>query len=192
MPHPNGIAGGTSGQAGGLRKEVASASPSPGRLILNGTTCVSGVAWRHPIRQCPISRSSLRACKSASARPNCRRPAGRSNWCSGRMPAIGRSVREAIAAELPKGAERLAKRRLGDRLEKAPSWRTHSCVPRRVSLDPLRAGQRAHARVPTLHAGLRAWSFYIFNPRLRLDAEFFASGQSCACAVRSPVRGTRK
>src|ERR1019366_8010009 len=31
------------------------------------------------------------------------------------------------------------------------------------------------------------WSFYIFNPRLRLDAEFFASGQSCACAVRSPV-----
>src|ERR1035437_8839793 len=33
-----------------------------------------------------------------------------------------------------------------------------------------------------------AWSFYIFNPRLRLDAEFFASCQSCACAVRSPVR----
>ena len=49
-------------------------------------------------------------------------------------------------------------------------------------------------RAPSPAAGPLAglWSFYIFNPRLRLDAEFFASCQSCACAVRSPVRGTRK
>ena len=49
------------------------------------------------------------------------------------------------------------------------------------------------ASMEPLHIGeADAWSFYIFNPRLRLDAEFFASGQSCACAARSPVRGTRK
>jgi hypothetical protein len=36
-------------------------------------------------------------------------------------------------------------------------WRTHSCVPRRVSLDAgAPRGQRAPAPVPTLHAGVRA------------------------------------
>src|ERR1035441_419451 len=47
-----------------------------------------GGAWRRAIRLCLISRNSLPACKSTTARPDCRRRAGRSNWCSGRTPAI--------------------------------------------------------------------------------------------------------
>ena len=58
---------------------------------------------------------------------------------------------------------------------------TQGCDP---SVDP-GAGMAGRRRAAP-------WSFYIFNPRLRLDAEFFASCQSWACAVRSPVRGTRK
>src|SRR5450756_322396 len=42
-----------------------------------------------------------------------------------------------------------------NKVEKSPSWRTHSCVPRRVSLDALRPGQRAPAKVPTRRARVR-------------------------------------
>src|ERR1035438_5742116 len=42
-------------------------------------------------------------------------------------------------------------------MQRRPPWRTHSCVPRRVSTRRFCAvGQRASARVPTLHAGVRA------------------------------------
>src|SRR5450759_1333824 len=104
----------------------------------------------------------------------------------------------------------MAKRGLVDRVEKPPrgvgsepgdrqDWQRISGKMRRKSMPVLSVPGALvggdEVSMAVFHELSRAegpWSFYIFNPRLRLDAEFFASGQSCACAVRIPVRGARK